>query len=491
MRKAILAAGHESRIVKPFHPVEQLELILNKWEPEQRVDIQGIMIDYIYRSGRSLHDVLISNMAIYKEIFVRGSKERQLNLLEAICTSDEDITKHIRPCADTFSKIKMLEDEIFSRIKVTGENQLQKCSIEKFLEQHEDATVFWQLSDIHFGCLNVWPNDPVELASALVYAVSICPYAKPDYILVSGDISTMGADDEFDAFIKFCRTLSTRLWGEVFPQRILVIPGNHDTVFCEDGGTDGLANFASRLENANCCILPFGSATASYENPDVLVTRYRYQDDFQKCPPLALINLKETAVEFLLLVSADRSGQIPENLRSLLREGVSDNGEVIDAIISHNRADSGEISLEYLSLFAQLPDVESKAARIAMTHHNLVSYGPENAQNKNAFATLRTLRNKGVNVVLHGHLHMFEGNVKSRVEIPDMAFCIPCSTLCSYPVHRSRGFMMHVLSNAPQRDLLSLVWEISDEFIFTAEGIQPAYLTHALGDGPILRRGTE
>jgi 3',5'-cyclic AMP phosphodiesterase CpdA len=68
-------------------------------------------------------------------------------------------------------------------------------------------------SDIHFGCENV-----EAVAAALDYAHA----TKPTLVLISGDVTQIGAVREFEAAAK---------WLAAMPEPVFVIPGNHDTPY--------------------------------------------------------------------------------------------------------------------------------------------------------------------------------------------------------------------------------------------------------------------
>ncbi len=68
-------------------------------------------------------------------------------------------------------------------------------------------------SDVHFGA----ENKPA-VAAALAYAQN----AKPDLVLVSGDVTQMGRTREFEAAAQ---------WLAAMPEPVFVIPGNHDTPY--------------------------------------------------------------------------------------------------------------------------------------------------------------------------------------------------------------------------------------------------------------------
>jgi hypothetical protein len=86
------------------------------------------------------------------------------------------------------------------------------------------------------------------------------------------------------------------------------------------------------------------------------------------------------------------------------------------------------------------------------------------------------------------HLHMFEDKEPVRGYLPGLAYCIPCTTLTSHTILRSRGFMVHVFDQP--NDLLSLTWEVSAGGAFSKENLQPAYLSTRTNTGTVVRRVT-
>jgi 3',5'-cyclic AMP phosphodiesterase CpdA len=462
-----------------FDPITQLEAILKNWKPKQRIDLHGVVVDYMFRSGMSLYDVLKLNHGIYEEIFIRGSKEDQLNLLRSVLHSEDEFARLSGLCAASYPIVADRTQEVYpSRPGAGAGGVLEVLGALELLKRSDGRTVIWQLSDIHFGRFNVWLNDPKELGAAFGHALGLQPELKPDFVVVSGDVASKASDEEFRAFIQFCGYLGENLWGGACPQRILVVPGNHDTKWLEGGVSDRLARFAELVTAANCCITPFGDSLSSFSDPVVEVRRYGTGSD--TTAPFAVVKIQDAALEIVLLVSAYYSGVVPAELRELVVGEITD-ASLRDKIIEHVRRDSGAISMEYLALLSKSLSA-TNLARIAVTHHHLVQYGAECCQNRLGFALLRTLFTKGIRVVLHGHVHMFEGRETLRTEIPELAYCIPCSTLSSQTWRGNPGFMVHVISNGGDRELRSFTWERSAGEFFGGDMLRPAYLAKLTGD---------
>jgi predicted phosphodiesterase len=474
----------EQTAVENFDPIAQLEAVLKNWQPKQHVDLHGVIVDYMFRSGMSLYDVLKLNHEVYEQVFIHGPKEDQLNLLKAVLHSDEEYARLAETCTVSFPIVADRIQEVYSKV---GAGQISKSELPgalELLKKDTNRTVIWQLSDIHFGRFNVWLNDPKELAASFSHAVGLQPELKPDFVVVTGDVASTASDVEFGSFVQFCVNLSDNLWGGLCPQRILVVPGNHDIKWLENGVVDRLARFAELLTQAGCCITPFGNSLSEYTNPRVEVRRYGIGSS--TAPPLAVVKIQDAALEIVLLVSAYYSGVVPDELRELVVGEVT-NASLRDRIVEQVRRDSGAISMEYLALLSRSLG-PSGCARLAVTHHHLVQYGSECCQNRLGFALLKTLFSKGVRVVLHGHIHMFEGSEVLRTEIPELAYCIPCSTLSSHTWRGSPGFMVHVVSNGTDRELSSFIWERSAGEFFSADLLRPAYLAKLSGDRAAVRR---
>jgi hypothetical protein len=445
--------------------VDQLREIIAKWRPGLDVDLDGVMIDYLSRTRESFVELLDLNPRVRDYVVAIEDPDVRRDLLQAASALDRD-TGGLRAAYDELREL-LPEAE-----PTLGTDE----PLSPTLPDSGAGTVFWQLSDIHFGRFDVWVPDPEDMAAALLSAVDATPEARPDFIVISGDLTSMAADDEFTSFVTFCKYLSRGLWGRVVPQRILVVPGNHDTVWMADGTTDKLARFRKRLASVGCCITPFGPATKRYEDPVVHVTRHGLGS--KSMPPFALVRMSEFDVEFVLMVSSFYSGAADERMRKCVG-ALTDSSSSKDAILELARADTGALSLKYLHLIQSTLE-PTDLPRIALTHHNLVAFGREPSMNPSGLACLRTLPRVGVRVVLHGHVHLFEakGDVAIRPDIPALARSIPCSTLASYPaVGSSCGFMVHQVNRASEPCLETWAWETPNDDVFRDDLLRRAYKT--------------
>lgn len=467
----------------PFDEVTQLQEILCRWNSEQLIDIEGVFIDYMSRNGYPLIAALDLNRNLAVKLFPRDDYSRASQLLLAVTESASERNKIKEECHIRYPLIAELiakVDAIHSPSNFAVNKEITAFDV---LETSDTKTIIWQISDIHFGRLNMLHNDPIELASIFGHLVGTHPSTKPDYIIISGDITSSAAEEEFTRFAKFCKELSIQLWDSLCPQRILLVPGNHDITWSPDGSADRLKLFADMFGDERVCVTPFGKEESFFKDPTVRVRRYGLNDS--ESPPLAVVSLEEAGIEVLLLVSAYYSGIIPEELRHLLRNEVNDE-DARSRLIKHLRSDTGEISVQYLSLLARSLDAKP-VPRLAVTHHHFTQYGAECSLSKYGYDLMKTLSDKGVSIVLHGHLHMFEARTSSRVIEMETPCCIPCTTLTAHTWRRSQGFMIHVVDSSSDGSMISLEWELAEGRLFHLESLQPAY-SATLSSNPRAKR---
>ena len=442
---------------------EQLAKVINEWRPEMHVDPWGLTLDYAYRSGCSLDEVFRQNFRLYETLMVDGPAISSQDLVESVVREAEELQRLAEvttlPALATAAR-SVLERRSPAMSPIDAAEMLATTT-----ENDPTATVIWQLSDLHFGSLMRWAPDPRELASALTYPAATVSGASPDYVVISGDLTSKAEAAEFDSFKEFCRCLQQGLWGENCAQRILAVPGNHDVTWLPNGKADRLAAFVEALKDEASCITPFGPRERVFRDPKVVVHRYGLESPSD--PPLALVSLEKERIELLLMTSAYYSGDVPLPLRELITDGSWDramSGQIFDLV----RRDEGKISMAYLSLLATaLPPQEGP--RLALVHHPMAGYDSVFPQTPLATATLAALHAQGADVVLHGHLHAVPSTFPGADRL---AQSILCTTLTAETWLASRGFLVHVIHGAPQRRLSTYSWSLGQDATFRPEGLR-------------------
>jgi hypothetical protein len=277
------------------------------------------------------------------------------------------------------------------------------------------------------------------------------------------------------------------------PQRLLVIPGNHDTTWLPDGSADMMTNFKKTIGDNKVCVTPFGNETEAYEDDKINLTRFLGDD---KVPPYAFIEYEEYNLDILLLVSSYYSGLVPQDVRDLITSDSPLSNKLIDLL----RVDEGALTREYiLEISKGLQETnkkETNRTRIAITHHNLVQLGIAACVNRYAPLLTQTLYKKHFGLVMHGHVHFAEEPSLQHPLQEGHSYSIPCPTLTSDPEAGGwRGFNIHLLGTpGTERQITTLLWRLSMNSSFEPVNLFPRYqfklnrgsieVTHVSGTQP-------
>lgn len=452
-------------------PKEQLKELLKRypeelWENGIYIEVFGTVLDYISRVNQSLEDFLLEFPNLYKPLFENEDNyQKTYNLLTTILFDFEKRKEARCACQKNgWSSVEKIIDEIDKEQSNIGHPD--SSSAVDIFAGHKVEGVIWQLSDIHFGDMNLMGLSPRELVDTLCLIVNETPEFEPRLIIISGDLTSRAAEDEFKKLEIFCEYLSDELWGEHRPQRFLVVPGNHDTTWLGGGKADKLSNFNKYLSNSEKVITPFwkGPKKNSDSDGDVTITRFD-MDKHPNVPPFVLVRDKRLNLQFLLLVSSYYSGFVPEKVRHAIM-GIKPNKDrkVLQELL---REDKGEISRDYLvHLKNSIKPVNRPT--IAITHHHLDHYGTNACESKNARNLLFACAEKGIWLILHGHTHLEEAFDSQRVPNLNEAYPIPCPTLCSDTEPGNMwGFMIHLIGHSMEpRRITTAVWRTDESKFF-------------------------
>lgn len=463
---------------------QQLEDLIRRF-PADPIDIRGVVLDYVGRTGASLDQVFRLQTAVYDKLICESSPESATDFVLAATRQEAELQRLAEACVNIFPRVSALATAAAAalRRKVTG-----TALPEAFFEEpasvlgHSAKLVVWQLSDIHFGAYNRLQNDPRQLAALLGKAAVEHTQLAPAIIVVSGDVSSIAADAEFAAFREFCSVLPGFVNVGGRSPVICVVPGNHDVRWIADGTADRMEAFRRALPDSAICISPFGLPREELLGGKLVVTRVDRSPG--SVPPLAFATWADDELELLLMVSGYFSGSVPEAVRKALRAAPS--REELHQLL---RLDEGSVNEEYLYNLAASTSGAARA-RIAVIHHNPVQYGTEINANRLAPQLLETLFSKGVRVVLHGHTHLSEDIISARPISPSRAYPIPCPTLTSYPVAGERGFNVCILGSDGEDLWLSiLVWSLSLSGDFKKEQLRQRYKIRITGSDFVVEHG--
>jgi predicted phosphodiesterase len=454
-----------------FNAVEQLRNLIQGF-PDHPVAIDAVLLDYLGRTGESLHDALQINPGIYNALFRGNDQVLGARLLACIVDTEEERSRLLEQCPEVFPNIVHLLNQAQDLEKgglVVQRDTSELLTAPATYVGHPVSAVIWQLSDLHFGKLSKLSLSPRELAF-LVGRIGVdAPALRPNVVIISGDASSTADASEFDAFSRFCEQLSSILWGDMRPERILVVPGNHDVTWHQDGTADHMQGFVEHVAASGVCVTPFGSDHESFDGDRIVVSRYNPSPD--TVPPYALVSYPALELEVVLLVSGYFGGDVPRPVRELLR-GPRKSRETLQQLL---RVDEGSVNHEYLYNLAMLPE-RRLPLRIAVTHHNPIQYGTECCANRLAPKLLETLHGKSCAILLHGHVHLVEDRRSERPVLSRQTYPVPCTSLAAECIAGNRGMSIHLLGNTDSgRVIDTLLWEMSPDASFKSDGLTWRY----------------
>ena len=221
--------------------LEQLKALLSRYPNGPELDIDGLILDYIGRSGEKLDAVFKLNPSLYPYLFAEDP-EKGLRLLQVV--GDPDI---VLRCGKRYPLIA----------KVLASRGAELCAPALLKNPsaslgYKVRSVVWHISDAHFGKFYKLKETPRELAFLVAQLARDYPDLLPDVILISGDVSSIASQLEFEQFRSFCRDISAALWKQACPERILVVPLKSSPRLCQVPG-----RFISRQSPAGSGRSPF------------------------------------------------------------------------------------------------------------------------------------------------------------------------------------------------------------------------------------------
>jgi len=107
-----------------FSAIKQLEMIIRRY-PLVPVDIRGVVLDYIGRTGEGMNIVLRMNNRIYDEIFVDSTPDSAKEFLRSVVQSKPDRDELSRACTAIFPNVSKLLGDIM----IEEERQLEPVAL--------------------------------------------------------------------------------------------------------------------------------------------------------------------------------------------------------------------------------------------------------------------------------------------------------------------------------------------------------------------------
>jgi 3',5'-cyclic AMP phosphodiesterase CpdA len=440
--------------------------LLSRYPNGPELDIDGLILDYIGRSGEKLDAVFKLNPSLYPYLFAEDP-EKGLRLLQVV--GDPDI---VLRCGKRYPLIA----------KVLASRGAELCAPALLKNPsaslgYKVRSVVWHISDAHFGKFYKLKETPRELAFLVAQLARDYPDLLPDVILISGDVSSIASQLEFEQFRSFCRDISAALWKQACPERILVVPGNHDVTWESDGRADRLSRFSQNFRDDSVCVTPFGEPERVMGGGRFKVIRKNPHPE--TAPPVAVVFDLEKDINFALLVSGYFSGNVPAEVRGAL-DSAAGTAEDLATLL---RVDEGEVSHEYLHTISEALQ-ENRSLCLGLIHHNPVPYGIEMTRNPLAPTLMETLWINKVPVLLHGHIHLNESRSNKRPPIPGQSYPIPVSTLTSVTsAGGARGMNIYFIGPGGEDQRLdAVVWTISQSMSFRLDDATWRYRVRVKSD---------
>lgn len=448
--------------------VWQLEKLLSLWPAVPVRSLSGVLIDFIGRSKHGIDDICRSHFKVFEELFLNRDRDRARQLLSVLVQDTQELKRLAESCRKPFPIISELSSEL------TVERAILSTAVppEFFSDpsaclHHPVDAVIWQISDVHFGKYNFLENDPKQLGALVAKPAAEYRKLAPDLIVVSGDVSSTGADQEFQSFVEFCKYVEEFLVGMgVGRVPILVVPGNHDVRWEGDGLADRMQHFQDIVGGSGLCITPFGAVDEECFEGRVKIWRSAVS---ATSPQLAIVSY-EGWLDVVLLVSGYFSGMIPPKVRAAIGEPAS-----LEKLIDLLRVDEGGVNREYLLEIARAPSMSSDV-RLGVIHHNPIQYGSSICANPFAPQLLETLGQKGILTLFHGHVHLWEDRSVRRGMVQKRAYPIACSTLSSITTSGGSGMNVCLVGRGKGTSHVSVLpWQLSSTGAFGGDELSVRY----------------
>ncbi|MCD4779698.1 MAG: metallophosphoesterase [Candidatus Omnitrophica bacterium] len=305
------------------------------------------------------------------------------------------------------------------------------------------------ISDLHFGKLfcvkkkyNEYLYNPIN--GLIDFLESREESMKPDFLIISGDLTSMASSEEFDDFLNLIQLFekgNCLKKSEKYPpkMRILIVPGNHDLKWSRSGN-DKLNTFKNKVVKGGLNT-PFGNKAFKYcytiEN-DGLANSIFYYPEYN--------------ILFHLIISGFFSGSLTEDEKILLKKisigNFNRNSDIIDLFNQVIKSDNPYFPVSYINEikmnYNNNVDKYDNVNKVAITHHNLDLFGDVTNIPVNSNILKNSLDKLNYSILLYGHTHC------STHELPfnkDRILSVPCDSIGA-PSITGQGFnFIHIDEN--------------------------------------------
>lgn len=297
--------------------------------------------------------------------------------------------------------------------------------IRKPVPLNYSSVVIHHISDIHFGTFSSWPvpgqHEPDNYVAKAGTAfprqyINFLQSStrKPDFIVLTGDIGSIGADAELRQAEEFCKELLSYVATQEQDARhlrLIVVPGNHDRNWQAEDGDARLANFRNyfRAYQIPSAQSKPGTHRSIFVNEEhqllfwaIDSTELGGTEDMQS---RAL--RKDLEKQLVELVQGRNASSTPDNTIETIRELFKRMDRADPGFVTQKAVQAFED--EYKTLEKRYKEELSSFIKIAVLHHPVTLFP---MQGVSRFPTTinggdlkKRLQAKGFDLILHGHLH--------------------------------------------------------------------------------------
>jgi 3',5'-cyclic AMP phosphodiesterase CpdA len=241
-------------------------------------------------------------------------------------------------------------------------------------------------------------------------------HGKPSVAVVSGDLTYRARTKGFKEFAKLLTDRAEVLPDD--PSRIVVVPGNHDVVWDEPpGDPKRYAGFLNATRQLGCTTpLLDGVDFAADDEDGNLTTEGTERPHLVSDEDLLVVPLNTS--NYCGMLGTIRDGWTEDEWRSALKPLKGKTGDAMEQVKKLRQHDVARVSLGQIAALGRLFDATGeprarsgdRRVRVAVLHHQLLPVSTR--EERKPFESLvnlglvrQTLRDYGVDLVLHGHKH--------------------------------------------------------------------------------------
>ena len=363
------------------------ELEFPSWLIISQVDLEDTKIDILYDD---LGKKKISNYTIHEQWqFLKKEKHNRL--------------------IDYGETIK----SIIQRVKVLSNDFWKKFSYSK------NTIRVAHVSDLHFGSHHIAVSEnvrpkPSTLANHFYsFIEDIIP---PDFLVISGDISSTSKEEEYLEFKNKFYDKSYKFLSKIKAynksDRVLVVPGNHDVDWIIDTETHTIQESKNIQTFRQKFYFEWDINTSlgrKDEDEHIFCFSGAQRQD-ANLPRCCIYYYEEKNILFLALNSAYYSGEVTDEIKESLIE-------ITDKYTRRNiekrmRVEYGCFDEDYPDYVkntlrdfrSKYPEIYKKCVKLGVIHHNIRKIA-ETEETKEAHRLVRVLDKNGFSMILHGHTH--------------------------------------------------------------------------------------